>query len=285
MSELQISFRNARREPLEDMLDVRVVAQGTNQLVASVRGLKGKSRLLVPDVHPGQHYVVTAFPSRHRPVGHMVQIPLGGPGKVEMHFPLHPDRVEVSFKPYAELADDLKDVLARSALESSPATGQALYEGLQPTERAGLLNLYCKMRGFAFDESRTVWTAVARLYRVRPDRIFVDVDLALRDRVKTAEAEGRFREVSGKLHTPPPGFRPAGSFKTDDRYGNLQLSFFSSEAAPLSFKVDADIDDAAGIGHTFQVLRNWITDGATHPYDIHQILVYRQEAFPPYDLA
>jgi hypothetical protein len=111
------------------------------------------------------------------------------------------------------------------------------------------------------------------------------VDVALRDRVKSAEAEGRVRAVSGKLHTPPPGFVAAGSFKTDDRHGNLQLSFFASAAAPLVFKVDADIDDAAGIGHTFQVLRNWIRDDTTHPYDIHQILVFRQEATPDYVLA
>jgi len=91
--------------------------------------------------------------------------------------------------------------------------------------------------------------------------------------------------VSGSLHTPPPSFVSAGSFKTADRYGNLQLSFFASLTEPLTFKVDADIDDAAGLGHTFQVLRNWVTHGTTHPYDIHQILVFRQEVALPYDLA
>ena len=49
--------------------------------------------------------------------------------------------------------------------------------------------------------------------------------------------------------------------------------------------MDADIDDAAGLGHVFQVLRNWLTHGATHPYDIHEILVFRQEVALPYDLA
>ena len=37
----------------------------------------------------------------------------------------------------------------------------------------------------------------------------------------------------------------------------------------------------AEFGHTFQVLRNWVTHGTTHPYDIHQILVYRQEVALP----
>lgn len=93
-----------------------------------------------PDLLPGQHSSVTAFPTRHWPVSQLVQIPLSGPAKVAMHFPLHPDR-------------------------------------------------------------------------------------------------------------------------------------------------GADIDDAAGLGHAFQVLRHWITDGATHPYDIHPILVFRQAATPLYDLV
>jgi len=91
--------------------------------------------------------------------------------------------------------------------------------------------------------------------------------------------------VSGSLHTPPPGFGHAGSFKTEEQYGNLQLTFFASLAAPLTFKVDADIDDAKGLGHAFQVLRNWVTQGTTHPYDIHEILVFRQEVTLPYQLA
>jgi hypothetical protein len=33
------------------------------------------------------------------------------------------------------------------------------------------------------------------------------------------------------------------------------------------------------------VLRNFVTHGVTHPYDIHQILAFRQEVLLPYDLA
>lgn len=285
MSDLHIRFRNALRQPLNDTLDVRVTSNASNTLVADKRGVKGRTRLVIENALPGQHYTVTAFPHRHRPVAGFVQMPLNGTGSLDLHFPLHPDRVQASFRDYQKLDDPLRKVLERSSVEGRTGTGPALYDSLLEIERAGLLNLYCKMAAFGFDAGHTVWSAVDTLYRIRPDRVFADVDIALRDRVRTAEADGRFREVSGSLHTPPPGFRSAGSFKTDERFGNLQLSFFASEAPPLRFKVDADIDDAAGLLHTFQVLRNWITDGTTHPYDIHQILVYRQEAFPAYDLA
>ncbi|UCF05887.1 MAG: hypothetical protein JSV33_02290 [bacterium] len=70
--------------------------------------------------------------------------------------------------------------------------------------------------------------------------MFANVDVRLRDLVKEAINEGDFDNVSGSEHTPPPGLHRAGSFKTPDDYGNLQLTFFASDDAPLRFKVDAD---------------------------------------------
>jgi hypothetical protein len=43
------------------------------------------------------------------------------------------------------------------------------------------------------------------------------------------------------LHHPPDGFMHAGSFKTLDHDGNLQLTFFSKSSDWLA---DIDIDDA-----------------------------------------
>jgi len=77
------------------------------------------------------------------------------------------------------------------------------------------------------------------------------------------------------------GFAPAGSYKTFDHYGNLQLSFSTDGS---EWRSDIDIDDAAGLAHVFQVLRNEITDTPTHPYDIHEILVAFQHLDPGYSL-
>ena len=172
-------------------------------------------------------------------------------------------------------------MLESSSVEGIQGQG-AICMRRSDVQKAGLFNLFTKMSAFGFDDRRSVWSFVDRLFRVRADRIFVDVQPALRDLVKGAISSERFREVSGSLHTPPLGYNQAGSFKTPDHYGNLQLTFFSSAEPPLSFKVDADIDDAAGLGHVFQVIRNSVTNGTTHPYDIHQILVYRQEVALPY---
>ena len=128
------------------------------------------------------------------------------------------------------------------------------------------------------------WDFVGDLFRVRGDRIFGNVTIDFRDRVKNAVAGGLFRAVDQSLHRPGPGFTAAGSFKTRDRYGNLQLTFFSSIDPPLRFQVDADIDDAAGIEHAFQVLDHAITGDETHPYDIHEILTFHQGLQVGYEL-
>ena len=296
MGALTVKLRNARREQLDDRVELQVVSIRTNT-VAGYEVVPGSQNVKF-DLLGGHGYLVKVFPDRHRPVGQLVLMPFDGPATVELFCPLDPERVrDVQFPKYAKLPIQLRRVLDRSTLEGatpSTSSGASLYDNLSPIQRAGLLNLFAKMDSFGFDENHTVWSAVDRLYRIRPDRVFADVDVALRDRVKAEVIEQRFREVSGKLHAPPPGFAFAGSFKTDDRYGNLQLSFFSSaqltlrptdQTPPIAFKVDADIDDAAGLGHAFQVLRNFVTDGTTHPYDIHQILTFRQEIAPLYDLA
>jgi hypothetical protein len=287
MGALLIRVRNARRRPLDDQMDVQVVSTRTDRTVAVATGVAGHRAVKFDGLIEGEPYLVKVFPMRHRPVGQFAFAGAGDdPNEVLLHAPIHPERVRAAtFPPYESVHTELQRVLERSAVEGAEGQGEALYGALSDVQRAGLFNLFAKMYNVGFDERRTVWSFVDRLFRVRADRVFADVQPALRDLVKSAVASERFREVSGSLHTPPAGFGQAGSFKTADEYGNLQLTFFSSLAAPLAFKVDADIDDAAGLGHAFQVLRNWATKGTTHPYDIHQILVFRQEVAVPYDLA
>jgi len=287
MGAILVHVANANRQPLDDTFDVHVVSARSDATVGVATNVDGRSPVRFDSLLGGQPYIVKVFPVRHRPVSQFViPGPDDAPKAVQMYCPLHPERVRsVTFPDYQRLDAELKRVLECSTCEGMTGTGEALYEGLINTQRAGLFNLFTKMSAFGFDDRRSVWSFVDSLFRVRADRIFVDVQPALRDLVKGAVVSERFRAVNGSLHTPPPLFGHAGSFKTSEQYGNLQLTFFSTLSAPLAFKVDADIDDAAGLGHVFQVLRNSITSSTTHPYDIHQILVFRQEATLPYQLA
>jgi hypothetical protein len=191
---------------------------------------------------------------------------------VALYAPLKPQDARATFPAYAELPPDLRRVLEAT-------DGQPFYQALGDQNKAGLLNIFVKM------DRLGVWEWVERLNSVAPDRLFADISQAIWLRVPIDE---RYRWVDSSLHQPPPEYTAIGSWKTLERAGNLQLTFFGPDDEldidkPL--KLDADIDDAAGIGHVFQVLGHALTNGVTHPYDIHEILVFRQELVLPYSLA
>lgn len=144
---------------------------------------------------------------------------------------------------------------------------------MRPEQRSGLLNLFAKMRSITVRD-KPLWSYVERLIRVEQDRIFVDMAQVVATYVK--ELPLLFKDADDSLHTPDAGYERAGSVKSQEARGNLQLSFSVAKDGAGSMRVDADIDEAAGLGHAGQVLRNWLTGGKTHPYDVHQILVTHQ---------
>src|SRR5262249_13544451 len=111
--------------------------------------------------------------------------------------------------------------------------GADLYAVLDDVRRAGLLNTYTKMKATRFENGRDVFAYVSSVLRIRGARFFATAQKELRDEVKNSIHSRLFQEVSGALHTPPPGFTLTDSFKTLDRYGNLQLPF-STGLARLS---------------------------------------------------
>jgi hypothetical protein len=279
-----VRLRNVYFEPLPDLADVEIEDALTDRVVAARREVSA-GEVEVPNLVAGAVYKIKVQSRRHRPVGWFMRAPASGTRSADIVCPVDPDRVlSPSFPAYGELDPALRGLLEQSQLEGGSASGEALYRGLDPLQTAGLLNVFAKMRRTRLPDGSRVSDYLTRIYRVRADRFFADVDVSLRDRAKSSESAGLFREVNGKLHSPPPGFEPVDSFKTSDPFGNLQLTFFARREGPLAFKLDADIDDANGILHLFQVLRNFLTGRPTHPYDIHEILVYNQALDPGYQL-
>jgi hypothetical protein len=166
-------------------------------------------------------------------------------------------------------------------------TGEALYGALDDLRKAGLLNIYAKAAASPIADS-TVAAALETLTDIRSDRLIGVVGPRTRERLEEARATGGLSAVSGALHSAPPGFNPLGSFKTKESYANLQLTLY--QAAPSSasregeMRAALEIDDANGIAHVFQVPRTALTRTATHPYDIHQLLV-SQHIDPMYRLG
>lgn len=230
-------------------------------------------------------YQLTIDPPSYHVVSRFVNIKTSGTTDLQIPFPIDAGKVtSVNLPSFASLSRE-----ARGVLTNSPAvagfenkTGADLLDALDDIRRAGLLNIACKTLATIFHDGTTVLSLIRELREIRGDRFFAFVDKALREETKNSVNTGLFDPVSGALHHLPAsfvGFTDAGSFKTDDHFGNLQLTFFMRGDECVA---DIDIDDAGGIQHVFQVLRNRFTGSPTHPYNIHQILVRHQHLDPKY---
>ena len=220
-------------------------------------------------------HLIQIDPAAYLPCGVYVSVPASGPLEVILPFAIDPARVQsVAFPSFAKLPAAAKTLLHNQTLKGMGGkTGVVVFDELDDLRKAGFLNIVTKASATALSNGRTVASYFGTLEDLRGDRFFCTVPQELRDNVKNSATAGLFSEVSSTLHRPPDGFTHAGSFKTPDHYGNLQLTFF---AGPDRWVADVDIDDAGGLGHVFQVLRNSVTGRPTHPYDIHEILMVHQ---------
>ena len=262
--------------PLDEPADLLLRRQETGTQVV-VRGVQADP-VCVGDC-PGGVYMVQADPPSYLPVGGFV---MSG-GSLTLTFPVDANKVVgVTFPKYTDLDADAVRLLEKGGvLGYGNTSGQALYMGLDDTRRAGFLNIIAKSKATGLTNGRPVSSYFQALRELRGDRFFVVSAKELREEVKHGVGAGLFREASELLHRAPAGFEAAGSYKTTDHYGNLQLSFFANES---EWVVDADIDDAAGLEHVFQVARNALTGKPTHPFDIHEVLIAYQRLDPGYRL-
>jgi hypothetical protein len=246
-----------------------------------LRNLDASKLINITDLFSGTQgvYQVTIDPPSYHPVSHFVNINTGGPTEKTIIFPVDISKiVSVKFPTFPNLTKDLRGLLTNSpnVLGFENKTGQTLFDGLDDIRRGGVLNIARKTLATRFDNGETVLERIREIRELRGDRFFAFVDKELREEVKHSLNSGLFHSVSGSQHHLPAqfeNFEAAGSFKTDDHFGNLQLTFFMKGDECVA---DIDIDDAGGLGHIFQVLKNHFTGQPTHPYNIHEILMAHQ---------
>jgi hypothetical protein len=228
-------------------------------------------------------YLLEINAPSYRPVSRFATIPAAGVARERVILPVRADRARALFPSYDELDERVRGVLERSGevRGHEGLTGRALYDALGDVAKAGLLNIAKKSLATGFTNGADLLPHVT-LLEVRGDRCFVEIPRSLIDQMPALVEADIFRAVDGSLHEPPPGLVPAGSFKTHDAFGNLQCTFFQSNG---HCRAEIDIDDAAGLGHVFQVARNHITREPTHPFNIHQILIAHQHLDPGYRLV
>lgn len=279
---LQLELRDVYGKFLGEKVDIILRHQVLSEVKKASPNVTGKVEITGLHGAPQGLYKMEIDPPSYQYVSQFVNMKASGVTSRSITFPIDPGKViGVKFQAYTKLSKDLQDVLERSdkVLSFEGKKGTELYDSLDDIRKAGLLNIATKSNATPLTNGRNVLSYIDRLNEVRGDRFFCDVPRELRSETKNSVAEGLFHRVSGSLHTPPPGFVSAESFKTSDKYGNLQLTFFTNGEA---FKADIDIDDAGGLEHVFQVLRNKLSGNPTHPYNIHEILVGYQHLDPGY---
>jgi hypothetical protein len=227
-------------------------------------------------------YLLEAEAHSYHRIQRFVTVPSSGTAKETVILPIRADRARAVFPKYDELDDRVKGILERSNAVSGHEglSGRELYGKLDDTAKAGLLNIAKKSLATSFRNGADLLPHLTIL-RIVGDRCLVEVPGSLAEQVPTLG--DIFRSVNGSLHNPPTAtFVPAGSFKTLDAFGNLQLTFFKSGE---KYCADVDIDDAAGLAHVLQVARNSLSGQPTHPYNINQILMKHQNLDPGYRLV
>lgn len=205
---------------------------------------------------------------------------------VEVVLPIRPGKVSrVSFPFYDDLPEDLRRLFDATTPVTNidGMSGKDLYTALDDAQRANLLNVAAKLQAtdFAPDDMLKYFRELVEL---RDTHFFAFVKRGLFEAAVNAVAAGGLREVSGALHRPPERlhkFEGAGSFKTLETYGSMQLTFFSDGE---NYLIDADLDDGMWLSHISQERPGIIGEESFHPYVLHEILVAEQRIDPGYRL-
>jgi len=238
------------------------------------------------DISGGPIYRVMITPANHRIVQFFVTLSDGKTTEFPAVVPVDPQKVvSISGPAFASLSPQAQKILNQAESPRFNNTvggflqGDALYSALAnyPLLKACFLNIVQKSRATGLQDGSTCLDHYLGAVRFEQDRIFLRTTAAL---VEETAQSNAFHSVSAALHDPLPGYQIVSSFKTFDHYGNLQLTFQRKGDTGNDYAADIDIDDAQGVEHIFQVVRNSV-NGPTNPYDIHEILLQQQPRVDP----
>jgi hypothetical protein len=281
VSTLTIDFMDVYGKPITESVDIMFDNQRlVEPLRVTQQHTNGRLKIDGLQDPPNDLYRISIEHPSYLPVQQFVRIS-SQMDPLELTFPVDLSRItKINFDAFDSYNDEAKRLLASSA--SQPQTAKGLFESYSDIQKAGFLNISEKAAHTRLLTGQKANQYFTKLRDVRGDRFFVDVEKSFARDVHDASLAGLFYSVPEVLHKPPEGFSHAGSYKSQDHYGNIQFTFHVDVAG--NYVCDVDIDDAAGFEHIFQVIRNTVS-GPTHPYNIHEILIAYQEIYPPYSFT
>lgn len=285
-SKVQVALRDVRGKLLKDSVEFKFYNQRANSLNQVFKvDLKGRPVTLanVP-AFPFGLAEVFINPTKYRFKSIFLNVPAGREALIDETCFVEPGEVKPLFPSLSEIQKESHWAELWKILQASGIKTAAAWKALGGLQKAGLLNLFAKAQDQTVRDGRSVASFIEKITDFRPSRLFAIVANDLFGLVH--DYASAFHPVSGALHKFPNGWKPIdpeGSLKTYHKAGNLQITFAQGLAGRLM--VDMDIDDHQGIEHAADVLKHKITGKDTHPYDIHEILIYFQGLDPGYELV
>lgn len=285
MASLKLVLTDAAGDDLVDHLTIDLYAhQGSAHFQVNTP-INGSLEINGVDVSAGPLYRLLISPSNHRVIQAFVSLTEARVAKFAAAVPVDPDQVQGITAPvFAKLSTPASGILEQAEIPffkdaGGFLQGAPLYAALDrfPLLKACFLNITAKAGTTRLPSNQRVLDCMLGMVRLEQDRLLVKVTPAL---VEETPHSNAFHSVTAALHEPLPGYQIISSFKTFDRYGNLQLTFQRRGDTGVDYVADIDIDDAQGVEHIFQVLRNSV-NGPTNPYDIHDILLQQKPVLDP----
>ncbi len=285
-SSVRVSLTDVYAKLLQDTVELKFynVRLASEKLQATVT-LKGRAiNVKGLPAFPNGLTQVFITPTKYRFKSIFANVQADGSSQINEVFFVDPGKVKPQFAAFGDVQSQPRWAgLARLLKDSNISTAKA-WNGLEDEQKAGLLNLYCKMNATQLAGGRPVTDFVQRVETFLPARIFARVDPGLIKLVGSATET--FHTVPGALHSFSPPWQPTvpdNSWKTFDSAGNIQLTFATD--GKNNFLTDIDVDDHQGVQHAFDVIKHAVTGKDTHPYDIHEILIFFQHLDPGYTFA
>jgi hypothetical protein len=227
---------------------------------------------------PGTMYEVRASTPHHRKYAffQLIQEDRDNTASDNVEFWVKPGDVkDIQAPSPAKLPAAAQAMLAKASMivdrredhELTGLSGTALYQQMGALRRACFLNIVKKASDAA--TAANCIEAFGDLLILRQDRLFARVADGLPEQLRQASM---FKSAPGALHEPPPGFSPpTESFKSRDPHANLQITVMK-DLATGGLAADIDIDEASGIEHGFEVIRNAVFNNRTNPYLIREFM-------------
>ena len=287
MASVKLVLTDAGGNELTEHLTVELFSIHSSDHFQVNTDINGSIQVNDIDISSGPFFRLMIWPVNHRVIQAFVSLSEKRVTKFVAAVPVDPTQVKgITAPEFVALPQASATILNQSQVPNfSEGAGGGFLNGPQlwaamdrySLLKACFLNTTAKSAATMLPDSSRVLDHLLGMLRIEQDRLFVRITP---DLVEETSHSNAFHSVSPALHAPLPGYQILSSYKTFDRYGNLQLTFQRKGDAGTDYVCDVDIDDAQGIEHIFQVVRNSIS-GTTNPYDIHDILLQQKPAVDP----